>query len=87
MLRMNYTFLNRVWKNKQNGRTVKETCTPFGMVKTMSSILSHKKCYNTFNVSPEQVKSELNFTEETFDKEFVSLGVSHEGSKSYAELN
>ena len=53
----------------------------------MSSILSHKKCYNTFNVSPEQVESELNFTEETFDKEFVSLGVSHEGSKGYAEFN
>ena len=36
---------------------------------------------------PEQVKSELNFTEETFNKEFVSLDISHEGSKGYAELN
>ena len=57
------------------------------MVKTMSSLLSHKKCYNTFNVLPEQVKSELNFTEETFNKEFVSLDVSREGSKGYAEFN
>ena len=57
------------------------------MIKTMSSLLSHKKCYNTFNVLPEQVKSELNFTEETSNKAFVSLDVSHEGSKSYAEFN
>ena len=33
MLRINYTYLNRVWKNTQNGYTVKETyVTPFGMV-------------------------------------------------------
>ena len=36
---------------------------------------------------PEQVKSELNFTEETFNKEFVSLDISHDGSKGYAEFN
>ena len=36
---------------------------------------------------PEQVKSELNFMEETFNKEFVSLDVLHEGSKGYAEFN
>ena len=53
MLTISYTYLNRVWKNTQNGRTVKETyVTPFGVVKTISSILSHKKCYNTFNMLP-----------------------------------
>ena len=86
MLRINYTYLNRVWITLQNGRTVKETYVmPFGMVKIMSSILSHKKCYNTFDVLPEQVKSELNFTEETLSKEFVSLDVSHKGSKGYVK--
>ena len=36
MLRINYTYLNRVWKNTQNGCTVKKTYVmPFGMVKTM----------------------------------------------------
>ena len=75
-------YLNRVWKNTQNVHTVKETyVTPFDMVKTMSSALSREKCYNTFNVLPKQVKSELNFTDETFNKEFVSLDVSHEGPK------
>ena len=54
---------------------------------TLSSILSHKKCCNTFNVLPEQVKSEVNFTEQTFNKTFVSLNVSREGSKGYAEFN
>ena len=87
MLRINYTYLNRVWKNTLNAHTVKETYVkPFGMV-TLSSILSHKKCYNTFNVLPEQVKSEVNFTEQTFNKTFVSLDVSREGSKGYAEFN
>ena len=60
---------------------------PFGMVKTISSISSHENCYNPFNVLPEQVKSELNFTKETFNKEFVSLDVSYEGSKGYTEFN
>ena len=88
MLRINYTYLNQVWKNTQNSRTVKETyVAPFGMVKTLSIALSHKKCYDTFNVLTEQVKSELNFMEETFNKEFVSLDVLHEGSKGYAEFN
>ena len=60
---------------------------PFGMVKTISSISSNENCYNPFNVLPEQVKSELNFTNKTFNKEFVSLDVSYEGSKSYTEFN
>lgn len=82
MLIINYAYSNRVWKNTQNVRTVKETSvTPFDMVKTMSSVLSRKKCYNTVNVLPKQVKSELNFTDETFNKEFVWLDVSDEGSK------
>ena len=55
----------------------------FVMVKAMSSILSHEKCDNTFNVLPEQVNSEFSFTEKTFNKEFISLDISYEGSKSF----
>ena len=55
----------------------------FVMVKAMSSILSHKKCYDTFNMLPEQVNSEFRFTEKTFNKDFVSLDISYEGSNSF----
>ena len=69
MLRTNYTYLNRTWKNTQDGPTVRGTyVAPFGMVKTLSSVLSHKNCYNTLNVWPEQMKPEINFTDETFNK-------------------
>ena len=78
----NYTYLNQIWKT-QNSHTAKETnITPFGMVKTISNIFSHKRCYNIFNVLLKYVKSELNFTEETFNKDFISLDILHKGSKN-----
>ena len=69
MLRTNYTYLNRIWKNTQDDHTVRGTyVAPFGMVKTISSVLSHKKCYDTLNVSLEQIKPEINFADETFNQ-------------------
>ena len=47
----------------------------------------HIKYYNTFNVLPEQVKTELNFTEKSINEEFVSLEISHEVSKGYENFN
>ena len=43
-----------------------------GMLEAISKRLSNKKCYNTFNVLPEQVKLGD-----------ISLTVQHEGSKGY----
>ena len=36
---------------------------------------------------PEQVQIELNFTEKSFNEEFVSLDISHEVSKVYGDFN
>ena len=46
-----------------------------------------KKHYNTFNMLPEQVQIELNFTEKSFNEEFVSLDISHEVLKCYGDFN
>ena len=69
MPRTNYTYLNRIWKNTQDDPTVRGTyVAAFDMVNTISSVLSHKKCYNTLNVSLEQIRPEINFTDETFNQ-------------------
>ena len=36
---------------------------------------------------PEQVQIELNFTEKSFNEEFVSLDISHEVLKCHGDFN
>ena len=50
-------------------------------------IFYYIKYYNTFNVLPEQVKIELNFTENSFNEELVLLETSHQVPKSYGDFN
>ena len=57
-----------------------------GMVKQCLIFHHIKYCYK-FNVLPEQVKTELNFTEKFFNEEFVSLETSYEVSKHHGNFN
>ena len=57
------------------------------MVKAIFNSLFHKKYYDKFNVLPEQVKTELNFTKKSLNKEFTSLEIWHVRPKGYGDFN
>ena len=88
IVRVPYTYLNRVWSRGGYESTEVYLC-PMGMLEAISKRLSNKKCYNTFNVLPEQVKLELDLSENNFKehKGDILLTVQHEGSKGYGTFD
>ena len=88
VVRVSCTYLNHVWSCGEY-KSTKVYLYPMGMLQAVSKRLCNKKCNNTFNILPEQVKGELDLTENNFKeyKDVISLTVDHEGTKSYGTFD
>ena len=51
------------------------------MLKTLERLHSHKKNYHSFAIISEHVKNELGVTPENYNKEDISIEISHQGNK------
>lgn len=79
-IKINYTYITKKWIYNDL-QCEEEYIIPFGMLKTMERLFSHKKCYQSFNVLPEFVKNELNISSENYDKNNMNLIISHKGNR------
>ena len=91
-IRINYTHIHREWsweiaESSEKKSTEEIYISPWGMVNTLSSILSHPRCYNSVNVLPEKVKEDLGITVDNFNKTLIAIKVANEGLKGYSDFD
>ena len=69
-IKINYSYLIKKWTYKNNDYN--ETyLIPFGMLKTLERLHSHKKNYHSFKILSETVKKELGITLENYKKKIL----------------
>ena len=73
MVRVQYTYLRRVWECQDKTAT-EVYLSPMGMIKGLSAKLIHKKMYNSLLVLPEGVGEKLGLTADNFPEIFFSKG-------------
>ena len=91
-LKIEITVLEQSWRYTPEGdENMKEykvsMLCPWGMIHTMTKKQSSKKCYSSFNVLPEAVRSALGVTKETYNKEKMKVEVSNRGNLGLKSFN
>ena len=88
MIKVNYTYINRIWINTGNKLTSSaKYIIPFGMVNTMKTLLAHRKCLNDFRVIPEKVKEDMKPNKpENFNKTLINVTAEQDVAKGVKEF-
>ena len=88
MIKVNYTYINRIWINTGNKLTSSvKYIILFGLVNTMKTLLTHRKCLNDFRVIPEKVKEDMKPNKpENFNKTLINITAEQDVAKGVQEF-
>ena len=78
-IEINHSLISKDWAYDEKAYSKLYIC-PYGMVKTLTKLYSHRKNYHAFNVLPDLVKTNLSIKEKDYSVEKMSLTISDFGN-------